>query len=125
MEEQARIMCINVEDAGLHYEGIDGSVKGRCATCKQQVWISPSGVKIIADKGAEVICSRCFVPYAEKASKDEPLEIAINPSQLRELFEQIRIDAERGGQMIPDNDEAFRSFSEYILTKSKLKLSAE
>jgi hypothetical protein len=45
---------------------VPGMTRANCVKCGYDVWISPSGMKIMEEKKARVVCDICLDPKLEK-----------------------------------------------------------
>ena len=57
MADRTCIMCWPVAKPG---RVIRGSIKQQCSICVADVWLAPSGRRIIEEKKAEIVCLDCY-----------------------------------------------------------------
>jgi hypothetical protein len=71
MSDEVILVCVPVTD----YDALValGSVKRTCASCGTAVWVAPSGVDLIAEKGAVVSCLSCVEKSLEPEDELAPL----------------------------------------------------
>lgn len=58
---------------------IDGSVTASCSRCDAEVVVSPSGQKMIAQRGLKVLCMACFdadIPIFDEVMPPTPEQLA-------------------------------------------------
>jgi hypothetical protein len=55
------VICYPVRFSADMQSRITGSAKTTCGVCSQEVWIAPSGQRIIAAGKNPVICTECFL----------------------------------------------------------------
>lgn len=83
-DEPTWICCVPCSD--VTYRIARGSIIRTCRGCGKGVWVSPSGVTIIQERGAVPMCMRCVDQHAE----DDPDDLTImplTPEQITEVME--------------------------------------
>lgn len=81
------IVCFRASIPGM--VPVQGSTKVPCDQCKQEVWVSPSSLKIQAERNALIGCSVCVV---EKMTQNPGAPISFEPlsrEQVQEIKESI------------------------------------
>jgi Fe-S-cluster-containing dehydrogenase component len=64
-----------------------GSVKRNCADCDAVVWVAPTGLRTIAEKGAIPVCLTCV---AERVQRDpDPRVMPVSPEQVQEIRDTL------------------------------------
>jgi hypothetical protein len=90
-EEQERaLLCLRCED--MPEPNTDGTLKNKCSECGAAIWVSAAGQKLMAD-GVKPICNRC----AEPVVNDGETKMEVPAEVLKEMFQQVVVDAGRHG----------------------------
>ena len=76
MANEVVVCTSNAKAKGL----IAGTVERRCYCCQSIVWSSPHGVRMQRERGALIICIRCFL---EKAKREPVAYHPLTPEQIR------------------------------------------
>jgi len=80
MPEETIVMCLPVEgDPGRYI--VPGSVQYNCNDCDTEVWVAPSGQRLIRERGATIVCMNCAQVRLDK----EPGTLEITGDQVEEI----------------------------------------
>lgn len=75
------IACVRVDSNGVVTLG---SVQRSCTDCGAAIWVAPTGLEIIKDKGAVPVCLACLGKRVE--ADGSPEAMPISPAQLAEAL---------------------------------------
>lgn len=75
------IACVPVDAPGIVAVG---STRARCSDCGAGVWIAPSGVRMVAEKGLVIVCIPCV--HKRMAADPNPKIQSITPEQAVEAM---------------------------------------
>lgn len=79
------LICSPVAGAG---NVIPGSIIARCEECGQEVWLAPSGQRIVAEEAPTLLCIPCGMKAI--AADPEPEIVPLNQEQRDEIAEYRR-----------------------------------
>jgi hypothetical protein len=89
-DEQVWLGCVSMEGRGLV---AIGSVEASCAECGTAVWVAPSGLALMEEKGAQPTCLRCV---ANKVAADDDVEVEpMSEKQIAEMVATLLLHARR------------------------------
>lgn len=78
------LMCVPVQEARSVYPG---SIESECADCEANVWVSPSGQELVREKALTIVCLKCGLDRAVKASELPEIRIT---AEAAEAAEEVR-----------------------------------
>jgi hypothetical protein len=84
------LICARVIDRRRDRRAL-GSVVERCAECRHQVWVAPSGQALLDDKQPTVLCIPCGTTAI--AADPEPTFAPISDAQKAEIRRALSDDA--------------------------------
>lgn len=78
MEEAVILMCGLVGTV----RPVHGSVKGMCDICHRAVWIAPTGIAIVKERNARILC----VPHGLRSVVESGGDVeGLTPEQIKEI----------------------------------------
>jgi hypothetical protein len=87
-EERDSLVCSPVHDPnGNLSEAVAGSKVVHCDRCGREVWIAPSGRRMVDEKGLELVCIPCTVVAVRN---DPDVKFGVHSASLVELRDHYR-----------------------------------
>ncbi len=83
-EELSFLVCLPVIDNPDGNNLAASSIKNKCSECGREVWIAPSGRKLITEKGLIIICLPC-AHRKEKEAGESGTVMPLTPEQQGEI----------------------------------------